>query len=182
MGSVRPSGPDAPYTRRVLSARTVLDRLSSRWRLLLKELSAFGTVGGVCFLVDIGLFQLLYAHLGVGAVTAKVVSTVVATTLAYLGHRHWSFSHRPRRSTSRQYVLFALVNGGTLVMGAGIVALVRYPLGQDDVLIIQIANIASIVLSTAVRYLAYRQWVFPAQRAAGDPPAAEDEADARIVA
>ena len=41
------------------------------WRLLVRELSAFGVVGAVCFVLDLGLFQLLYVHTGLGAVTRQ---------------------------------------------------------------------------------------------------------------
>jgi putative flippase GtrA len=140
----------------------VLSRLSASGRLLIKELSAFGIVGAVCFLIQIGCFQLLYAHLGVGAVTSNLVATVVSMTAAYLGHRYWSFSHRTRTSVGREYVLFAAINGLTLLLGLAIVALVRYPLGQDSALVLQIANVGSIVIGTAIRYLGYRRWVFPA--------------------
>jgi putative flippase GtrA len=43
--------------------------------------------------------------------------------------------------------------------------------GQDDALVLQAANIASIALGTAVRYFSYRRWVFVAH----DHPAAVDE-------
>jgi putative flippase GtrA len=127
---------------------------------LVKELGAFGVVGAVCFLIQVGVFQLLYAHLGVGAVTSNLVATVVSMTAAYLGHRYWSFSHRERSSIGREYVLFAVINGVTLLLGLAVVALVRYPLNQDSALVLQLANVGSIVLGTAIRYLGYRRWVF----------------------
>ena len=145
-----------------MSSTSVIGRLRASWRLLLKELSAFGVVGVVCFFIDVGLFQVLYAHTGTGAVTAKLLSTLVSMTVAYLGHRYWSFSHRARTGVRREYVLFAVINGGTLLLSLGIVAGVRYGLDQDGALVLQVANIASIVVGTVIRYLAYRQWVFPA--------------------
>ncbi|MGZ4508929.1 MAG: GtrA family protein [Blastococcus sp.] len=137
-------------------------RLQTTWRLLLKELSAFGIVGAFCFALDVGLFQLLYGVVGTGAVLAKLVSTLVSTTVAYFAHRYWSFSHRARTGLRREYLLFALVNGLTLLLGLGIVAFVRYPLGQEGALVLQAANVISIGLGTVIRYLCYRQWVFPA--------------------
>ena len=174
----RRAAPAGPYTRPVPLA----SRLWTRWREALREASAFGVVGVICFLVDVGTFQLLYAHLGVGAVTAKVVATLVGMTLAYFGHRHWSFSHRARTGLRREYLLFAVINGGTLLLGAAIVAFVRYPLGQDDAVVLQVANIGSIVVSTVVRYLAYRRWVFPAHESTAADEDATLEADARTVA
>ena len=148
----------------------VARRLDTTWRLLLKELSSFGVVGSACFVVDIALFQLLYAHLGVGAVTAKLLATLVSMTVAYTAHRYWSFSHRARTGLRREYLIFALVNGATLLLSLAVVALVRYPLGQDEPWVLQLANIASIAVGTVIRFLSYRRWVFVAH----DHPAALD--------
>ena len=137
-------------------------RLALSWRLLVKELSAFGIVGAACSVIDLGLFQLLYVHEGVGPVTSRFVSTVVSMTAAYFAHRHWSFSHRARTGLRREYLLFAVINGGTLFLSLGIVALVHYPLHQHNALVLQAANVFSIALGTVLRYLAYRRWVFVA--------------------
>ncbi|HLM06905.1 MAG TPA: GtrA family protein [Blastococcus sp.] len=157
-------------------------RLRGTWRLLLKEVSAFGVVGIVCFLVDIGLFQVFYDVVGTGAVTAKVLSTLISMTMAYFAHRYWSFSHRARTEVRREYILFAVINGAALLLGAVVVAIVRYPLGQDSSVVLQTANVTAIVLSTVLRYLAYRRWVFPAHATPEDPMRDEIEADARMVA
>ena len=172
-------GTPAPYTAAVSPTPGVRRLVGGTGRLILKELSAFGVVGVVCFLLDIALFQLLYDVLGIGAVTSKFVSTVLSMTVAYFAHRHWSFSHRARTDPRREYLLFALINGSTLLLGMAVVAIVRYPMGLDGALQLQVANIGSIVLSTALRYLAYRRWVFPAHK----EPVGEPEAgDARMVA
>ena len=107
-------------------------RSTGTWRLLVRELSAFGVVGALCFVLDIGLFQLLYAGVGLGAVTAKALSTLVSMTAAYLGHRYWSFSHRDQAGARRQYPVFMVINGVTLVIGLAVLAVVRYPLGQEN--------------------------------------------------
>jgi putative flippase GtrA len=136
--------------------------LGGRARRRLKELGAFGVVGGFAFVVDIGLFQLLYGHLDVGAVTSKTLATLVSMSVAFLGHRNWAFAHRDKTTIRRSFGLFALVNVFTLVLGAAIIWFVRYPLDQERLLVIQAANIASIGLNSVLRYLAYRRWVFPA--------------------
>ena len=135
---------------------------------LLRELGAFGVVGGVCFVVDLTVFQLLYAVLGAGAVTSKLTAGLVATTLAFLGHRSWSFARRRRTGLRRQYSLFLMINGATLLLSLTIVAVVRYPLAQESPLVLQAANVTAIGVGTALRWLTYRLWVFPAQPAPGD--------------
>jgi putative flippase GtrA len=146
-------------------------RLRATWRLLAKELGAFGVVGAACFVLDVGLFHVFYAVVGVDAVVAKLLSTLVSTTAAYVGHRYWSFSHRARTGLRREYLLFAVVNGLTLCLGLAVVWFVRYPLGQESALVLQAANIASIGLGTVIRYLSYRTWVFPARRSDALPAA-----------
>ena len=171
-GGVRPLGggsrrAGAPTLGAVQPAETI--------RRLVKELSAFGIVGGVCFLLDVGLFQLFYAHVGLGAVTSKFLATTVSMTAAYVGHRYWSFSHRARPGLRQEYLRFLAINVVTLLMGLGIVAAVRYGLDQEGALVLQVANVASIVLGTLIRYLSYRRWVFPAHDA-------EDRALAKAAA
>ncbi|MQA33294.1 GtrA family protein [Modestobacter roseus] len=130
---------------------------------MVKELGAFGVVGAACFVLDVGLFQLLYTQTALDAVAAKLASTLVAMTVAYVAHRHWSFAHRAHTGVRREYLLFAVVNGATLVLGLLVVAVVRHVLHQDDPLVLQAANVASIGLGTLLRFLGYRRWVFPAE-------------------
>jgi putative flippase GtrA len=139
-------------------------------RRLARELGAFGVVGVTAFLVDVGVFQVLYAVAGVDPVMAKLASTLTATTVAYLGHRYWSFAHRVRTSIRRSFLLFAAVNTTTLLIGLGVVWFVRYPLGHESALVLQAANLTSIAMGTTIRFLAYRRWVFPAHSPAGSPP------------
>jgi putative flippase GtrA len=143
----------------------------------LRELTAFGVVGAVCFLIDVAVFQLLYAHVGLDAVVTKFVATTVSMTAAFVGHRFWSFSRRARTGLRREYLRFTSINGITLLLGLAIVGFVRYPLGQESALVLQAANVLSICVGTVVRYLAYSQWVFPASALTGVQPAAVRQLD-----
>jgi putative flippase GtrA len=145
-----------------------IHRLGGAYRHLVKEIGAFGVVGSACFLIDVGLFQLLYAHVGLGAVTSKFLATAVSMTVAYVGHRYWSFSHRARPGLRQEYARFTAINVATLLLGLGVVAFVRYGLDQESALVLQVANVGSIVLGTLIRYLSYRRWVFPARRTVVD--------------
>jgi putative flippase GtrA len=141
---------------------TVEPKVDSTWRVLVKELSAFGVVGLACFVLDVALFQVLYAGAGVGAVTSKLIATLASTTAAFLGHRFWSFAHREQTGLRQGYLRFAVINGCTLLLGLAVVATVRYGFGQESPLILQLANVGSIAIGTCIRWLAYRRWVFPA--------------------
>jgi len=144
------------------TAEALRRRARETWRVVAREISGFGVVGAVCTVIDLGVFQLLYVHTSMGAVLAKLVSTVLATTVAYVGNRYWSFSHRARTGLRREYLLFAVINGATLLLSLAVVAFVRHGLGQTSTLVLQVANVGSIALGTVIRFVGYRQWVFPA--------------------
>ena len=104
---------------------------------------------------------MLYTSAGFGAVGAKLTSTVVSTTVAYLGHRYWSFSHRARTGLRREYLLFAVVNGLTLALGLVMVAFARYGLGQESPWVLQAVNVVSIGLARSSGTSATASGCFP---------------------
>jgi putative flippase GtrA len=146
----------------VRSGPEVLPRGAGRWRRLLRELSGFGLVGGTCLLLDLALFALLYAQAGVEAVPAKALTVLVTTGVAFAGHRVVTYGDRPRGRPARGALVFATVNGATLLLGLAVLGFVRHGLGQTDALVLQAANVASIAVGTLVRLVVYRRWVFPA--------------------
>lgn len=143
--------------------------LGASWRVLLRELSAFGVVGLINLGVDIALFNLLHQVVGLGPLTSKVLATCVSATSAYFMHRQWSFAHRARTGLRREYVLFFLLNGIGLAIGLIVIALVRYGFGRADVVSLNVANLVGIGLGTIFRYLTYKRFVFLPADAAGQP-------------
>jgi putative flippase GtrA len=138
-------------------------------RARLLELLRFGSVGAVAFVVDVGLFNLLRFGpgelLGEKPLTAKVVSVTVATAVAWLGNRYWTFSHH-RHATgaggvARQLLGFAAVNVGGMGIAVACLAFSVYVLGLTSPVADNIAaNVVGLGLGTVFRYLAYRHLVF----------------------
>ena len=154
----------------------LLDRLRGSWRVLLKEVTAFGAVGAFCLVLDLGVFNLLL-HLNIGVLTAKCVSTVVATAVAYLGNRHLSFSHRARIGLARETSYFFAINIFVLIFSELILGLFAYPLGfKYDHLVMNVVNLGTIVCGTIFRFWAYKRFVFlhPDKVANRGPELAED--------
>jgi putative flippase GtrA len=125
-----------------------------------KEVGAFGVVGAAGLLLDLGLFQLLYTEIGLGAVSSRFTSATVAMTFAYFAHRHWSFADRGGSGLGREYALFVVVTVLSMAISLGMLALVRHGLDQHGSLVLQVTNIVSTAASTLVRFLLYRRWVF----------------------
>ena len=155
---------------------SLLSRLKTPWHVLAKELSAFGVVGAINFVVDLAIFNWLHFGLGVGVLTSKVVSTAVSTTLAYFMNRHWSFSHRARSGLRREYALFFGLNLIALVIGLAILGFTHYILGYTDELSINIANIIGIGLGTIFRFWSYKRWVFMSDEKVAATKAAREPA------
>ena len=149
------------------------------------ELFRFGAVGIVAFVIDVGLFNAL-VHLGSPGVlsdrplTAKTISTVVATVFAYQANREWTWRDRQRRGWLREYALFFALNAVGLIVTLMPLAISRYVLGLDSALADNVsANVIGIALGTLFRFWSYRRWVFPAVEEESEPGrAAPDQGDA----
>jgi putative flippase GtrA len=152
------------YTAAVLSIRPMLDRFSTPWHVLLKEISAFGVVGVINLVVDVGLFNLLHFRIGLGPTTSNVISTGVATTISYFANRHWSFSHRARTGLRREYTLFIVINLVALGISSFVVAFTYYVVSASSPVALNIAKIIGIGIGTVFRFWSYKRWVFPPNR------------------
>jgi putative flippase GtrA len=128
------------------------------------EILRFLSVGGMAFVVDIGLFNLL--RFGPGhllehkPVSAKIISMVAATLVSWMGNRHWTFSRQRTDRQARELVVFASVN----IVCAGIpivtLALSHYTLGLTNALADNVATVIGIGIGTVLRYIGYKRWVF----------------------
>jgi putative flippase GtrA len=133
-------------------------RLRSSWRILLKEVAAFGVVGAVGFVIDIGLFNLFFHD---GQIVAKCISTSVAVVVTYFGNRYLSFSHRARTSVARETSLFFGINLIALIFSLVVIAIFEYPLGyKHHLVVMNLANVATIGIGTLFRFWSYKRFVF----------------------
>jgi putative flippase GtrA len=141
-------------------------RLRGMLAVVVREVIKFGMVGAVAFVVDIAVFNLLLhvgedPVLGDRPVTAKIVSAGVATVVAWLGNRYWTFRHRRRSAVPQEIALFFLINGIGMGLAAGCLAVSRYVLDLSSPLADNVsANGVGLVLGMVFRFLAYRYIVF----------------------
>lgn len=146
------------------------------------QAAKFLLVGGAATVIDIGLFNLLHAVLGVGPLTAKVLSTLVAGVAAFIGNRQWSFA-AGRGQVRRQAFAFLVVNLVSLALALLPLAVARYALGMTGVVALNVAgNVVGLTLATALRFYGYRRWVFPTAPAAASGPVAGSADDVEELA
>lgn len=136
-----------------------------RWRHQTVEMLKFGTVGGIAFVIDVGLMNMLRFGpgelLGDKPLTAKVISVAVATLVAWLGNRYWAFSSKRREQRGRELMWFLLVNAGGMLIAVGTLGVSHYVLGFTSPLADNIsANGVGLALGTLFRYFCYRYLVF----------------------
>ncbi len=142
----------------------------------------FLLVGGVATVVDVGVFNVLHFHGGLGPLTAKVASTLVAAVVAFVGNRQWSFAGAAAGGVRRQALAFVAVNAAALLVALLPLAVARYLLGMTGVLELNLAtNVVGLGLATALRFWGYRRWVFPSRPAAARA-ADEDEGAPALAA
>nr|WP_307873159.1 GtrA family protein [Actinoplanes ovalisporus] len=163
------------------SSATQPSGLRSRLRSLLRELGKFGTVGGIAFAIDVAIFNVLL-QADFETLIAKTVSTVIATSIAFVGNRFWTWRHRAHTHMARQYTMFFVLNAIGLGIGLACLAISHYGLGQlSPIFQTQLAdNISGQLVGTAAgslfRFWSYRRFVFPATTPPGTPPRQEPRA------
>ena len=160
--------------------------LRTRLLALVRELSKFGTVGGISFTVDFIVFNVLL-QAGTETLIAKTIATVVSTTVAFTGNRFWTWRHREHQHMARQYTMFFLLNAVGLGIALSCLAISHYGLGQiwpalQSPLADNISGqFIGSAFGTLFRFWSYRRFVFrdPAVAQAavpGTPDSAEEPA------
>lgn len=145
-------------------------------RTLVAQFARFGVVGGVGFLIDFGVFNLLtFTVLGSesiheGPLIAKVISTTLAIIFNWMGNRHWTFRAHRGRQLVREGVEFGVVSVIGMLIGLGCLFVSHYLLGFDSKLADNISsNVIGLGLGTLFRFTLYRLWVFAPHRGEPEP-------------
>lgn len=125
------------------------------------EVAKFGLVGAIAFVVDIGGMNLLTHTVLEGRVTtARILSGVVATFVAWVGNRQWTFSRRRSRPAHHEVTLFFVVNGLALAISTLCLVISHYGFDLTSRLADNLATIFGIGLGTLFRFWTYRRFVF----------------------
>ena len=162
---------------------SLVARLRGTIDVLYREMIKFGIVGAVAFVVDLGLFNILrntvLSGYGNGplsrAVVATIVSAAVATCVAWVGNRAWTFRHRRNRPAHHEALLFALTKGVALLIQAVCVGISHHFLGQESLVAENLAKLVGIGLGTLFRFWSYRRFVFSREPLEDTSPLAESQ-------
>ncbi len=164
-----------------------MNALWTRFGHLVRELGKFGVVGITAYLVDLGIYLGLYdedglliamlgdwgrehgLRHGLGWFWAKVASTVIAATVAFLGNRFWTWRDRERSGLRREYLLYFFFNAVGLGIALACLWISHSGLGHywPNVFHTKLADTIAaqgfgLVLGTAFRFWSYKRFVFVA--------------------
>jgi putative flippase GtrA len=145
-------------------------------RTLVSQFARFGVVGGIGFVIDFGVFNLLintFLSTDVvheGPLLAKVISTSLAIIFNWMGNRHWTFRAHRGRQLLREGIEFGIVSVGGMLIGLACLFVSHYLLGFDSKLADNISsNVIGLGLGTLFRFTLYRTWVFAPHRGEPEP-------------
>ena len=154
---------------------SLLDRARGAIDVLVREMLKFGVVGAVAFVIDLGGYNLLVfgphllGILGEGhtagvlndkPLTARIISAGVATMVAWLGNRLWTFRHRSNRPAHHELGLFVSFNLAAMVIAVACLGFSRYVLDLHTQLSDNVTNVVGIGFGTLFRFWTYRRFVF----------------------
>jgi putative flippase GtrA len=139
---------------------TVVHRLYVRFRQIIHEFAKFGIIGVVGLAITNVGYDLMHSH-GVGPVTSTTIATIIATIMAYIGNRYWSFKHRERTNIPREGIIFFVLNGIGLLIQDAAVAFNSYALHLEHHKLAEfIALNTGIAIATVFRFWSYRKFVW----------------------
>jgi putative flippase GtrA len=148
---------------------SLITGLYRRFEHLIAEFAKFGVVGATAAVVDLGGAGYLQATHLTGPLTAKAISTAIATVVSYLGNRFWTFKERDNHAPLRAWTVFIALNLVGLAIAEAVIGITYYGIGFHDSLAYNVAQVIGTGLATVFRYWSYKKWVFIAP-----PPASEE--------
>ncbi|HLR55671.1 MAG TPA: GtrA family protein [Actinomycetales bacterium] len=142
---------------------------------IIGELTRFGTVGVIAYVIDVALFNLLLvtsvgASLGTAShpIAAKAISVTIAVIVSWIGNRYWTYRAQRGRTKRGELALFLLANLAGMAVSLGCLVISHYMLQLTSPLADNIsANVVGLALGTALRWWLYRTYVFSAGAGGG---------------
>jgi putative flippase GtrA len=139
---------------------SLVSTLYQRFRLLIHEGAKFCVVGGTGAIVTLAGADVLTFDVGINRYASLTIATIVATVVTFVGNRYWTFRHRQGAGTTRESVLFFVLNGVGLLIQYASLGLFWDGLGLHTKFWYNVANFIGLVVGTLFRFWSYRKWVW----------------------
>jgi putative flippase GtrA len=138
---------------------SITETRHARGRVETTEVLTFLGVGGVGYIVDVLVFNLLLNV--TGPLISRTVAVLVAMIATYVGNRRYTWQGADRAGRSREVTLFLVFNLVGFAISLGTLYLSHHVLGFTSRLSDNIsANVIGVGLGTLFRFVTYRTFVF----------------------
>jgi putative flippase GtrA len=137
--------------------------LYERFRHLIHEGFKFLVIGAIGTVVTFGVANGLHS---IGKYKAITIATILATVITYLGNRYWTFTSRQGQGTTRESIIFFILNAIGLLIYYGCIGLTDLAGLGSSKLWYNAALVVGTGLGTLFRFWSYRKWVWLAPSAA----------------
>lgn len=131
------------------------------------EIGRFAVTGAAAYLVDVVVFNLALLLVGTDHLSAKMVSSAAAITVAYLGSRFYTWPAR-KSCGARPVVAFVAVSAVAASVQVVCLWVSHDVIGWTSPVVDNVsANVVGMALGTVVRFFGFRSLVFgvsPGQR------------------
>ena len=148
--------------------------LYEQFRHLIHEGFKFLVIGALGTVVTFGVANGLH---GIGPYKAITIATVLATVVTYLGNRYWTFRNRQGQGTTRESIIFFVLNGIGLLIFYGCIWLIKDAAGLKTQLWYNFALVVGTGFGMLFRFWSYRKWVWLPPAATPVLSAAESDED-----
>jgi putative flippase GtrA len=148
--------------------------LYERFRHLIHEGFKFLVIGAIGTVITFGVANGLQS---IGRYKAVTIATILATVFTYLGNRYWTFRRRQGQGTTRESIIFFVLNGIGLLIYWGCIGLTDLAGLGTSKLWYNAALVVGTGLGTLFRFWSYRKWVWLAPPATPVLSPAESDED-----
>ncbi|GAA4991820.1 GtrA family protein [Kineococcus glutinatus] len=138
----------------------VLRRLGQHHRY--GEVFRFLLTGGLAYAADVVIFNVLILFTDTDHIVARVISSIVAIGIAFLGSRYYTWAHRRSEHPGREYAMFVVLSAVAAGIQVGCLWLSHDLMGLTSPLADNISsNVIGMALAMVFRFLTFRSLVFP---------------------
>ena len=125
------------------------------------EVFRFLVTGGLAYLTDVLVFNVLLFS-GVHHLTSRVISSVIAIGIAFVGSRYYTWAHRRSEHPGREYAMFFFLSAVAAGIQVGCLWLSHDLMGLTSPLADNLSsNVVGMALAMVFRFLTFRSLVFP---------------------
>lgn len=136
----------------------------------IKRGSTFLIVGGIAFVADAAIFNMLVYWEGKGPLftfplVAKMLSILAASCVSYIGSKLWTFKDSQRPASSTQFLQFMGLNIVAILLQMSCLGFSRYILHEANAFSDNLwGTLIGQAVATLFRYVTYNKWVFPTSK------------------